>query len=322
MPSSKKPLFLHLFSREFFPAHDKASSMPEMASLIAITRNSFQALWRHRSLWWFAVPVGTLVGLSSFVMIIIQDRLPNTPDFSSLASLFSDYRLFGALGASFIIVLCQSAMRGSLIVFFVYQTNETGDATTNDRRVPWRDMSRACRISAIFETAYWFALFGIGTVLAIPSLLAQRFNPSIMPTVFELGFLLLITIGVYLYFTKELSCLYAILGKTGFRSAGDLGFRLFRRHAFNTVLFFFYAALLALFFSILIESFFRLVRVSTESHSLFQSLLMAIPFGFYYIFDQLLRVSFFRSIATSPKKPAAKGTVLETSQTPSGISPN
>lgn len=177
-------------------------------------------------------------------------------------------------------------------------------------------------MSIIFESAYWLVLIGIGIILSIPSLVAQRFNLSIMPTVFELGFLLLITIGVYLYFIKELSCLYAILGKTRFRSAGDLGFRLFRRHAFNTVLFFFYAALLTLFFSLLVEFFFRLIRIEATQQPSFQSLSMTIPFGFYYIFDQMLRVSFFRSIATTPKKPVGKETVLETSQTPSGISPN
>lgn len=296
--------------------------MPEMASLMTITRNSLQAFWRYRTLWWFAIPTGTLVGFSSFVSTVIQDYLPETPELSSLTLLFSERRLLFALGISLLVVLCQSAVRGALIALFAHQMSVSGDTAPRKKPVPWRDLFRASRMSTSFEMAYWFVLIGVGMVLAIPSLLAQRFNPSIMPTVFELGFLLLVTIGVYLYFTKELSCLYAILGKTGFRSAGDLGFRLFRKHAFDTVLFFFYAALLALFFSLLIESFFRLIHLPVEQHSLFWSLCMAVPFGFYYIFDQLLRVSFFRSIAATPKKPSVKEAVLETAQTPSGISPN
>lgn len=296
--------------------------MPEMASLMTITRGSFLAFCKHRILWWFAIPAGTLVGLSSFVSIAVQDYLPENSDFSSLTSLFLDRRLIIALGISLLVVLCQSLIRGALVALFAHRMNESGDSALPNKTRPWKNMLHGGRMSIIFEAAYWLVLIGIGIILAIPSLLAQRFNPSVMPTVFELGFLLLITIGVYLYFTKELSCLYAILGKTGFRSAGDLGFRLFRRHAFNTVLFFFYAALLTLVFSLLTELFFRLFRLGTEQRSLLQSLFMAIPFGFYYIFDQILRVSFFRSIATTPKKPVTKETVLETSQTPSGISPN
>jgi hypothetical protein len=296
--------------------------MPEMASLMTITRASFQAFWKHRILWWFALPAGTLVGLSSFVSIAVRDYLPETPNISSLSSLFLDQRVILALGISLLVVLLQSVLRGALVILFAYQMVKAGEVVAQTKSLPWQNMLRGSRMSISFEAAYWLVLTGIGITLAIPSLLAQRFNPSIMPTVFELGFLLLITIGVYLYFTKELSCLYAILGKTGFRSAGDLGFRLFRRHAFNTVLFFFYAALLALAFSLFMGFFFRLFGMGAEQPSLPQSLFIAIPFGFYSIFDQILHVSFFRSIATTPKKPAAKETVLETSQTPSGISPN
>ncbi len=291
--------------------------MPEMVSLMTITRGSFQAFWKHRILWWFAIPAGILVSLSSFVSTTAQNYLPETPNLSSLTSFFLDHRIILTLGIALVVVLCQSLIRGALVALFAHRMNET-DPILPKKTLPWRHMFRGSRMSMSFEAAYWLVLIGIGIVLVIPSLLAQRFNPSIMPTVFELGFLLLITIGVYLYFTKELSCFYAILGKTGFWSAGDLGFRLFRRHAFNTVLFFFYAALLAIFFSLLTEFFLRMIRLRVEQQALF----MAVPFGFYYIFDQLLHVSFFRSIATTPKKPVAKEAVLETSQTPSGISPN
>lgn len=297
--------------------------MPEMGSLMTITQNALRAFWKHQSLWWFAIPLGALVSLSSFVTAVVQDHLPDFSGPTALTSLFSDPRLRIALGTSFLIVLCQSAIRGILIACFAHQMNESGGSTgIRNRHISWRDLLRASRISISFETTYWLVLLGIGVVLAIPSLLAQRFNPSIMPTVFELGFLLLITIGAYLYFTKELSCLYGILGRTSFLDSGDLGFRLFRRHAFNTVLFFFYAALLTLFFSLIIDFFLRLARTSTEPHSPLRSLLTAVPFGFYYIFDQLLRISFFRSIAASPKKPATRETVLESSEMPSSISPN
>ncbi len=296
--------------------------MPEMASLTTITRNSLQAFWKHRPLWWFTVPAGMFVGLSTFVSNTVQDRIPDASKIPSWSSLLDDHRLLLAVGASLLLVLCQSAIRGALIALFIHRMNTVSGIRVSNRKLPWSDVIRAIRASVSFEAAYWLVLIGIGVIITIPSFLAQRFNPSILPAVFELGFLLLITIGVYLYFIKELACLYAILGKTGFRSAVDLGFRLFRRQAFNTVLFFFYAALLALFFGLLVEFSLRIVHIPIEQHSLFWSLFTAIPFGFYFIFDQILRVSFFRSIATTPKNPAIKETILEASQTPSGILPS
>lgn len=294
-----------------------------MASLVTITRSAFHVFRKQRILWWFAIPVGILIGFSSLVSASIQDHLPGAPDFSSLASFVFDRHIILALGTSFLVVLCQSTLRGALVTLFAYQMTENSSGSSEETRpLPWRAMLRAGKTSVTFEVIYWLFLLGIGTIVVIPAFLAQRFNPSIMPVIFELGFLLLITLGVYLYFTKELSCLYAILGKTNFRSAVDLGFRLFRRHAFNTVLFFFYAALLALIFSLLIEYFFRLLRLPLDDTSLLWSLSLALPFGLYSVFDQILRVSFFRSIATTPKKPALKEPILETYQNPSGASPN
>lgn len=294
-----------------------------MASLVTITRSSFHVFRKQRLLWWFAIPVGILIGFSSLVSVSIQSHLPETPDLTSLASLISNRYTILALGASFLIVLSQSAMRGALVALLAYQMTENGSSFDRKTKpLPWQAMLRAGSTSVTFELVYWLFLLGVGVTVALPAFLAQRFNPSIMPVIFELGFLLLVTLGVYLYFTKELSCLYAILGKTNFRSAVDLGFRLFRRHAFNTVLFFFYAALLALIFSLLIEYFFRLIKLPIDPTALFWSLSLAIPFGLYFVFDQILRVSFFRSIATTPKKPVLKEPVLEASQNPSGASPN
>ncbi len=292
--------------------------MPEMASLMTITRSSFREFRKHRALWWFAVPIGILTGVSSFISIGIQDHIPKTEDLASLTSLLTNGRLILTLGVSLLVVLCQSTLRGILLGLYAHRIN-TSD-TTKHTLFPWQDMLRAGRVSLTFEGAYWLLLISIASAVALPTFLAHRFNPSIMPVIFELAFLLLLTLGVYLYFIKELSCLYAIFGKTHFRSAGDLGFRLFRRNSFNTVLFFFYAALLALIYSLLIEYFFRLIHAPINQHSFLSSLFMALPFGLYYIFDQVLRASYFRSIATTPKKPIIKEPVLEASQSPSGIS--
>ena len=294
--------------------------MSEMASLMAITRNSTEAFWKHKRLWWFSVPIGILIGLGSLAPASFQDRLPDTSDISSWSLLLSSSGLLTAIAISFAIMLSQSVLRGALIALFADQMSESLEGARGTRTVPWKNMLRFGYTSLHIEIFYWVALGAIGIAVITPSILAQHYNPSIMPTVFELGFLLLITIGVYLYFVKELSCLYAILGKINLRSAGDLGFRLFRKQAFNTVLFFFYAALLTLFFSLLIDLVSRAFPSFPNAKPFVPSILAAIPFGLYFVFDQILRIFFFRSIAVSPKKPVVKEVTLEPSQTPSGAS--
>lgn len=291
-----------------------------MASLTTVTRNALRAFGKHRTLWWFALPIGIFIGVGSYASQKLQSALPDSPDPSSWLTLFSDPTVYGLIGASLFAMLTQAIARGPLIAIFDHQSREMRD--TNPAKTPWQNVFRAVRVSAAFELAYWTVLIMIGLAFVLPCLLAQRFNPPVFPIILELAFLLLLTLGVYLYFIKELSCLYALLGKVSFRSATDLGFRLFRRQAFNTVLFFFYAALLALFFSLFIQSLVRSAGLIEETSDLKKTIALSMPFGLYFVFDQLLRVAFFRAIASTPKKPAPKETVLETTQTPSGISPS
>ena len=298
--------------------------MPEMVSLVVITRNSLRDFWKHKSLWWFAVPVGTLVGFNTVVSQAIQNHIPKNPELSPLSVLLSDYRLVLIFSGSLLVILCQSAIRGALITTFVHQGRKFNGSSpaTVDKNSFWHDMIRASWISVSLEGIYWLLLLGIGAAVIMPVFLAQYFNPSVTAVIFELGSLLLLIIGVYFYLIKELSCFYAILGKTGFRSASDLGFRPFRKNTFSTLLFFLYAALLSLIFSLFIENLFGLSSLPIEQYPSFPSLLSGILFGLYYIFDQILKTSFFRSIANTKKKYAVEEAFLEASKTPSGISPN
>lgn len=292
-----------------------------MASFITITKNALQLTWEKRSLWWVMIPAGLLVGANTYLAAIAQQALPETSEASVWRPLIASQEL--ALLFIFLLValLGQSLLRG-IVVFALNQKFQDEKSTTAKRvdvsNKPWR----AAGVSVIFETAYWITTLLIAATLSIPCFLAWRFNPSALPAILELGFLLLLTIGVYLHFVKELSVFYAILGDIRFRLAIDLGFRLFRRQSMNTILFFFYAALLALFFTLLIGGLIAPFGISQKDSPWQATLIGVLPFGFYFIFDQALRLIFFRAIATTPKKPISEEIALKASENPSGITPS
>lgn len=292
-----------------------------MASLVKITRESLRAFRQHRFLWWFAVPIGILIGASSFLSEKVRESFSKTSDLSSLTPLLTERWFLLIVSASFLIALLQSVLRGMLVAVFIYQLNN--DRTIKSVPPSPRDILRSGFVSVSFEFTYWVFMAGIGIVIALPMLLSRHFNPTITPIIFELGFILVVTLGVYLYFIKELSCLYAIIGKVYFRSSLDLGIRLFRKHTFSTVLFFSYAALLALLMGVLMTTLFRLFHMPDPTGDNLSSLVfISALFGLYFVFDQILRVTFFRSIAASPEKPLAKERVIEAAEAPSGLSSN
>lgn len=295
--------------------------MPETASFTTITERALRLTWQGRSLWWSAIPVGICIGIGTHMSTLLQDTLPESTDAALWVPLLTDQRLVIGLALLFLALIAQSLLRGALVFLLEHRLRKTGSSEVV-KKPTTLTLLHAAGTSLIFEMVYWLTLLIIAAVFAIPCLFAWRFNPSVLPAILEIGFLLLLTIGVYLYFIKELSLLYGILGNLRFQPATDLGFRLFRRQAWSTTLFFFYAAILALFFSILIEGLVMLFGISKENTSWYTSALIALPFGIYFIFDQALRLTFFHAIAATPKKPITKEIVLEPDKSPSGIAPS
>ena len=294
--------------------------MPEVASFTTLTRDALQLTWQRRSLWWIAAPVALCIGISSFASSLFQEILPDSPEASHWPLVLTNEQLPVAALLLMAAIFGQSFLRGAIVFSLERWIREKGLREIKPTRL--KKYFRAALVSAFFEVAYWLLFVLIATTLTIPCLVAWHFNPSVFPIIVQIGFLLLMTIGVYLYFVKELSAFYAVLGGIRPSLAIDLGFRLFRRHVFDTALFFFYATLLALFFTLIIGVPRALFETSEKAASWETTLFSALPLGLYFIFDQALRLTFFRSIAAHPKKTMAEERLLKPSESPSGIAPN
>ncbi|MGB3073657.1 MAG: hypothetical protein WBB68_05355 [Candidatus Moraniibacteriota bacterium] len=294
--------------------------MPEMAPLTSITVSAFRVAWRRRFLWRLALPVSVLIGINSHVAREIQHTFLDSTDRSHWFSLLTDSATLTLFGLVVLVSLLQSAIRGPIILFLEH--GYPHDAKVKRKGVSRSEMLRAIFVSATFDVLYWFTLLIVATVIAVPCFIAWQFNPSVLTGILEFGALILFTLGVYLSFIKELACLYALLGNVRLSSAVDLGFRLYRRQAFNTLLFFSYAVLLAILFAVFVGSLISAVGLARFQAGWLVIIASSLPFGLYTIFDQSLRLSFFHSVATTPKKPALKEIALEPSESQSGVAPS
>ncbi len=294
--------------------------MPEIASLAMITRDALRLAYERRSLWWFAFPASLCIGIGSLASQKLQSTLPTeTADAALWISLFTNQSWLIAVGLVFVATFGQSIIRGPLLILLNRKPTIKHDLS---QTITWLKAIRAIYIAITFELTYWLFLIGTAALVCLPSLLAWHFNPSVLPVLIELGLLLLLTLAIYLHFIKELSLFYALLGKVRFTTAVDLGFRLFQRQTFTIVLFFFYAALLALFFGLLFEAAKKILGLSLSDLNRMAYFFTFIPLGGYFIFDQTLRLFFFRAVATPPKKPLTKKVALETSESSSSITPS
>jgi hypothetical protein len=250
----------------------------------------------------------------------LQYIVLDSADRSHWLSLLTDSTALTLFGLVILVSFLQSAIRGPLILFLEH--GHPADAKVKRKKISRSEMMRTIFVSATFEVLYWFTLLIVAAVIAVPCFIAWQFNPSVLTGILEFGSLILFTLGVYLSFIKELACLYALLGNVRLTSAIDLGFRLYRRQAFNTLLFFLYAALLAILFAVIIESSISALGLVRFQAGWLVVIIASLPFGLYTVFDQSLRLSFFHSVATTPKKPALKEVALEPSESQSGVAPS
>jgi|GEM_PF-5522081 len=282
--------------------------MPEAASFIAITESALRTLSKRQSTWWIALPVGWLIWKGSQLTSEAGALLNqvDTERFVEWLIQGQNTNFWILLGGSLFVALLKAPFRG--ILFLLLQKEPQPSENPKNQKVSPKELFRGAIFSFFFEFGYWCAIALIGLILSISCLLAWRFNPSVFASVVEIALLLLIGISAYLYFIKELASLYCILGRTSPRGSIDLGIRLFRRHSFLILLFFVYLSLIALTFSFLTNAIMtsveRLFGFTRDGLLLAGSTLFL--FGTYYLFDQSLRLAFFRSIAATPKQPVTK----------------
>jgi hypothetical protein len=297
--------------------------MTEMIPLISITTSAFRVAWRKHFLWWLALPTSALIGLSSFATKSLHQNFLVVQEQWDWIHLLPDTSTTKLIVASVLAYFLQSALRGPIILLL----NKNGRGA--DRYIQpiirhYKELFRAFLTSLLCESIYVVSVLVIFSILAIPIFFSWKFNPGVFPVLAEIGFLILLALTLYLYFIKELALLYALLGQVRPSSAFELGLRLYRRRTIIILLFFLFAALLMLFFVSITEFLFLACGLSRLNLSLSDYLITALPIGFYFVFDQALRITFFNSIASTPKQTAPATTLLESkpNESPSGIVPN
>lgn len=297
--------------------------MPEMVPLLSITTSAFRVTWRKHFLWWLALPTSVLIGLGSFATKELhQDFLVVQKQWDWIR-LFSDVRTINFIVVSALAYFLQSALRGPIILLL----NKNGQDDHQHTQLIIRrckELFRAFLTSLLCEVIYLVSVLIILFILAIPIFFSWKFNPGVFPVLSEIGFLILLALTLYLYFIKELALLYALLGKVRLSSAFELSLHLYRQRTIIVLLFFLFAALLMLFFVSITEFLFLICGLSRPNSGLSDYLITALPVGFYFVFDQALRVTFFHSIASTPKQAPATTTLLEPkpNESPSGVAPN
>ncbi|MFA9262407.1 MAG: hypothetical protein ACEQSB_03565 [Undibacterium sp.] len=295
--------------------------MAETVSFIALTRDAVRNVLLGRSLLWFALPIGVLIASTSYSAARAETIL-NGKGLETFFSFLSDgadgtFLLF--LTLSIALTFTQAPLRGLIILSLQSSYSKAGNL---DQNPPQRkDYLRALRIATLFELGFWLLITILCCLLLAPSFLAWQMNREAFPFVSQTGLILLISITLYLYLVKELSLLYGLLGNLSLRSSLDLGFRIFRRHALLTLLYFMYLSILSLLGTICIAAMSHALLLLFKIEGVgFSEYIFSLPFfGLYFIFDQALRLVYFRKIATSPKSRSPKIPTVESTEPVTGM---
>lgn len=295
--------------------------MTETVSFTDLTRDALRNVLYNRSVFWLALPAGILISIASYTSSKAELILSGlkTENISSLFSHPTALDLVPLILIGLIVLLLQAPLRGLTLFFLQFFHLKQIDPTHPIAQK--KDYWRAMRTGFLFEGIYWTALSTIGLIIIAPCIVASRVNPSVFPSILQIGFLLFIGTALYLYLIKELSLLYGLFGKISLRSSIDLGFRIFRRYSFLTLLYFTYLSILSFLTTTLFTVFIQIILnliISPQSDTFL--FILSMPFlGMYFVFDQSLRLAYFRKIASTPKSKSAKVSVPKPAEAATGV---
>lgn len=295
--------------------------MTETVSFTDLTRDALRNVSRTRSLFWLVLPVGILISSASFTLSkseLLLSRL-ETEKFLVFMSSQTGFDFLLLISIVLALTLVQVPIRG--ITLILLQSSHQREASPDQASLQKKDYWHAIRTALTFEIGYWLTLTTIGLLIVAPCVIAWRINPSVFPNISQIGFLLFIGTSLYLYFIKELSLFYGLVGKTHFRSSIDLGFRIFRRHSFLTLLYFTYVSILSFLATTIIAILSHTLLITTGAiQSTILDYAFSAPFfGIYFLFDQALRLVYFRKIASTPKSKVPKIAAAKSAEPATGM---
>lgn len=268
--------------------------MRESPSFLALTQLASSLFLRARSLWWYALPAGFLLTLGN----VQGSPIPTFPidQNQSLREILQHLpsSFWKSLLLLFFSQLFLYALRGPFLV-------NIERLLLSQKHSPYKVKSsfhRSFLVGFYYELGYWIFFLFVSFISFLPLFISWQYNQSAFSFIAECAILLIFSVGMYLYFLKEFSYLYSLLTHAPTRSAFDLGFRLFRRNIFLTILFFLYLSLFSLILSFCISLLFSGI---SQTKAFFW--ITAPFFGMIFLFGQVLFLLFFHSLATfRPKK--------------------
>ncbi|MEP7162913.1 MAG: hypothetical protein ABI747_04090 [Candidatus Moraniibacteriota bacterium] len=259
---------------------------------------------KRRAHFLFTILLGVIATLSYFVLRNVDVVLPEaSEEVSILFSWVKEHQstLFILSLTSLGFALVKAALRGPLFVIL----EETLLAFTEEKKslAPLSSrLRRASLLGFFFETFSFLVsalLFGI---VFLPTYFALLYNPSALPTIFQLSSLLFLVGAVLFYFLKEYSLLYGILGGVRPLIALELGYGLFRKNLTQSLLFGTLILGLSFIFTFTLDSAIITSAMFFKREGFTTPFLIFLVSGMSGVFVEALRLLFFHSIAATRSK--------------------
>lgn len=215
--------------------------------------------------------------------------------------------------AAFIFAVLFSVVPRTLLIFsFWYSSidkNQPGGISAT-KKLPQTIL--ASRSLFLLEGFFFLSLTLTSIIITIPILFAESANPAAVPGVQLLAVIIFLLTAVILFSSKENAIYYSTLSRISIKSAIGQGYTLFTKTIFKTL--FFHLSVFSLLFTI----FTFAEKTAMLSMSFLKSffgdrgsfldqyigwILSFVIITIALVFEQALRLSFFRAIATLPKEP-------------------
>ncbi len=225
-------------------------------------------------------------------------------------TLFTGIALLVFLGA------LRTALRGPLFLLIEKTLLQKLPSTPSPSPSPLngKQYLKGALIALLFEALYWLLLIIFGLILFSPLLIASKYNPGVVPSLFQMGTIILLMLGVIFFYIKEFGFLYALLAHIKPRLAIELGLKLFKKHAVLSLLF----GLFLIALSFLFTFFLNLAMITSAliafwwPKTIISTLCGIGILGFTALLTETLRLLFFHALAATPQiKVSDLGKVIE-----------
>lgn len=298
--------------------------MRTSVSFFHLLEEAVRIIFQSKLLLTLTLPLGGILFVSTKISEQLTPLLPQ--DLSSplfLPLLKEEQPLIFSLGATLVFLgIVHTILRGPLFLLIEERLLKQLPASPHQGALFNKKLlGRSALFSLSFETLYWGALLLIGAVISSPLFLAAKFNPSVIPSLFQIGTLLLLGLAIFFFYIKEFGLLYTLLAHIHPKLSLELGLKLFKKHSLLSLLF----GLFLIALSFLFTFFLNLAMIISafipfsKMESLVNGVSGIVILGFITVLTETLRLLFFHALAATPRiKLTDMQPVLEKEKTTSG----